>query len=629
MRILLVNMPWALIDVPSLALGILRNAADRALPDAEIEVLHGNLEYVDWIAEQEDDFGVGDYHFYSLETYFAGVGDWVFTSALHGVPEWRVAEFTAQASFSGPKMDATIRLHQRSPEFIAHLTEQILRFAPDVVGFTSTFQQNAAALAAARAVKAAAPHIVTVLGGANCDGEQGAAMHRGFPFVDLVARGEGEAAFPELLRALAGDGTFAAVPGLCWRRPDGTSAANPMSARPLPPAAIVGPNYDGYFDRLDRSVARDWIEPKLVVEGARGCWWGQKHHCTFCGLNGSFMEFRSKSPSVFRDEIFDLVRRHRVLDMFVVDNILDMNYVTSLLPMLIESGYDLRLQYEIKSNMRLGQLTTLAQAGLVNVQPGIESLSTRVLKIMDKGVTGCQNVRMLRDAATAGLSVAWNYLYGFPGETPEDYLPIVDQFPALHHLPPLDGVFRIAIERFSPYFNRPELGFGELRPARQYRVNYDLPEEELLGLAYIFEAAPQGIDERLGDRLRAAVDRWQREYHLSRLSYVDLGTEIVLVSRRRAFHWSVLRLDDPVEVAAFRLLDQPHRPAVLANKLAADGADPARVTEGAVAELLDRWVRLGLLFTDDGQFVHVVPVAGNQELIRIAIAEPELEEVTV
>jgi hypothetical protein len=190
-------------------------------------------------------------------------------------------------------------------------------------------------------------------------------------------------------------------------------------------------------------------------------------------------------------------------------------------------------------------------------------------------------------------------------------------------------VFRIAIERFSPYFNRPELGFGELRPARQYRVNYDLPEEELLGLAYIFEAAPQGIDEGLGDRLRAAVDRWQREYHLSRLSYVDLGTEIVLVSHRRSFDWSVLRLDDPVEVAAFRLLDQPHRPAVLAHKLAADGADPARVTEAAVAELLDRWVRLGLLFTDDGQFVHVVPVAGNQELIRIAIAEPELEEVAV
>lgn len=36
----------------------------------------------------------------------------------------------------------------------------------------------------------------------------------------------------------------------------------------------------------------------LVLEGARGCWWGEKHHCTFCGLNGSLMKFRSKPPKV-------------------------------------------------------------------------------------------------------------------------------------------------------------------------------------------------------------------------------------------------------------------------------------------------------------------------------------------
>jgi ribosomal peptide maturation radical SAM protein 1 len=625
-RILLVNMPWALLDVPSLALGILKRATARALPDARIEVLHANLEYVDWIAELDHDFGVRDYNLYSLETYFAGVGDWVFTSAMHDVPEWRVSEFAEQTALDEPLRAATIRLHRAAPAFVAHLTDEILRFAPDVVGFTSTFQQNTAVLAAARAVKAAAPHIVTVLGGANCDGEQGAAIHRNFPFVDLVVRGEGEAAFPQLLRALGGAGTLAAVPGLCWRGPDGSSTVNPMSARPLPPAAIVAPDYDEYFDRLDRSVARDWVEPKLVVEGARGCWWGQKHHCTFCGLNGSFMEFRSKSPGVFRDEILDLVRRHRVLDMFVVDNILDMNYVTSLLPMLIETGYDLRMQYEIKSNMRLAQLATLAEAGLVNVQPGIESLSTRVLKIMEKGVTGCQNIRMLRDAATAGLSVAWNYLYGFPGETADDYLPILEQFPALHHLPPLEGTARIAIERFSPYFNRPELGFDALRPAAQYRMNYDLPEAELLDLAYIFDTAPRGIDESLADRLRAAAELWQRAYRRSRLSYLDLVTEVVVVSRRLAFDWSVLRLQDPLEVAAFRLLDQPHRVPALARKLAAGAAGPARVTEATVAALLDRWVRLGLVFTDDGQFVHVVPLASNQELIRIAMADPASPE---
>jgi ribosomal peptide maturation radical SAM protein 1 len=613
-RILLVNMPWALIDVPSLALGILRRSAAGAVPDAEIEVMHANLDYVDWICERRD-FAVRDYYFYSLDSYFAGVGDWVFSSALHDDPDWRVAQLAEQVPMPDGHRDRAVDLHRLAPEFIADIAARIIAFEPDLVGFTSTFQQNVAALAAARAVKRAAPHVLTAFGGANCDGAQGEALHRNFGFVDFVIRGEGEASFPQLLRGLRDGGSLAAVPGLCWRRPDGTAAANPMSARPLAPAEIVAPDYDGYFERLEASAARHWVEPKLVVEGARGCWWGQKHHCTFCGLNGSFMEFRSKSPTAFRDEILGLVARHQVLDMFVVDNILDMNYVTSLLPMIIATGYDLRLQYEIKSNLRRQQLDVLFDAGLVNVQPGIENLNSRVLKIMDKGVTGCQNVRMLRDAAAAGLSVSWNYLYGFPGEADEDYLPVIEQLPALHHLPPVDGVARIVIERFSPYFNRPELGFGELSPAPQYALNYDLPEAELLDLAYLFSVPARGVDESVGDLLRAAADRWQREYPHSRLSHVDLGEEVVLVSRRRDFDWTVLRLTDPVQVAVFRLLDQPHTVSSLARKL----ADPA-AGEAALAQLLAEWVRLGIVFTETDHYVQLAPPATNHELLRIDTA---------
>src|SRR5205807_1753573 len=98
------------------------------------------------------------------------------------------------------------------------------------------------------------------------------------------------------------------------------------------------------------------------------------------------------------------------------DNILDMAYLGSLLPRLAGAGLDLGLHWEIKANLRRSQLQVLADAGVVAVQPGIESLSGQVLRLMDKGVTGCLNVRALRDAASCGLGVVWNYLYGFPGE---------------------------------------------------------------------------------------------------------------------------------------------------------------------------------------------------------------------
>ncbi|MGI5359031.1 RiPP maturation radical SAM C-methyltransferase [Streptomyces sp. CA-252508] len=619
MRVLLVNMPWSPIDLPSLALGILKRSVDERVPGAEAEVLHANLEFTDWITARTE-FSGDDYEYYALSSYFMGCGDWVFSSALYDDPHWREEEFTAvmRGKLKKSRMAMTRALHRVVPEFVDEIAARIVEYAPDVVGFTSTFQQNTAALAAARRVKQLAPHIVTVMGGANCDGAQGAAVHRNFPFVDHVVRGEGEAAFPQLLTALAAGSALSEVPGLCHRGPDGESRANPMATRPLPPAAILPPDYSGYFERLAASVARNWVEPKLVVEGARGCWWGEKHHCTFCGLNGSFMEFRSKSPDTFYDEIMELARRHRVLDMYVVDNILDMGYLTTVLPRIIESEYDLRLHIEIKANMRRPQLRTLAEAGMIYVQPGIESLNHRVLDLMDKGVSGCQNVRMLRDGAETGLSVAWNYLHGFPGETARDYEPVIGQIPALEHLdPPVDLSARIAIERFSPYFERPELGFTGLRPEEHYRFTYDLPEEELYDLAYVFEAPPRGIGEPTVTALNDALAAWKKHHADARLTHADLGDRIVLVSRRRAFDWRTMELTDPFERAAFRLLDQPHTPAALARKAARKAPGTAAPDEAGVQRLLDTWLALGLVFTDGGQYVHIAPAAVNEDLLRL------------
>ncbi|MYY80058.1 MULTISPECIES: RiPP maturation radical SAM C-methyltransferase [unclassified Streptomyces] len=631
MRVLLVNMPWSPIDLPSLALGILKRSVDERVPGATAEVLHANLAFTDWITERTE-FTGDDYEYYALSSYFMGCGDWVFSSALYDDPEWRDDEFTGvmTGKLKAARMKMTRALHRIVPEFVEMIAQQVVASGPDVVGFTSTFQQNTAALACARRVKELAPHLVTVMGGANCDGEQGAAVHRNFDFVDHVVRGEGEAAFPALLTALTERTPLDDIPGLCHRDATGKSVANPMATRPLPPAAILPPDYSGYFERLAASVARNWVEPKLVVEGARGCWWGEKHHCTFCGLNGSFMEFRSKSPDTFYEEIMDLARRHKVLDMYVVDNILDMRYLTTVLPRIIESGYDLRLHIEIKANMKRSQLRTLAEAGLIYVQPGIESLNSRVLDLMDKGVSGCQNVRMLRDGAETGLSVAWNYLHGFPGESAEDYDPVIAQIPALEHLdPPVDLSARIAIERFSPYFERPELGFTGLRPEGHYRFTYDLPEEELYGMAYVFEAPARGIGEPTVKALNEALADWRTHHTDARLTHDDHGDRIVLVSRRRTFSWRAMELTDPFELAVFRLLDQPHSVQALLRKAAARVSDMA-LDETRLQELLDSWLALGIVFSDAGQYVHIAPAAVNEDLLRLDFmrhihAEPEPE----
>jgi ribosomal peptide maturation radical SAM protein 1 len=613
MRIVLVDMPWSSIDAPSLALGILKRRIHDTFPGARVDVLHANLDYVDFAAEAGVTFEEFDF---LVNSYFSGHNEWIFSAALNGRPQWKADEFAEflAGRVPEPMLGKAREMHELAPLFVERTAAKIAACEPDVVGFTTTFAQNAAALAAARVVSQHRPHPLIVFGGANCDGAQGAALHRNFPFVDFVVRGEGEVALPELLAALGGNGDVSRISGLCWRSPIGESVANPMEAAPLPPGTLVPPDFGDYFEQHAKSVAGAWIEPRLIVESSRGCWWGAKHHCKFCGLNGSFMEFRSKNPARFAEELLDLVRRHRILDVWVTDNIIDMTYLSSLAPRLAESGYDLRLSYEIKSNLNREQLTALYLAGVSYVQPGVESLSSRVLRLMDKGVTGCQNVRLLRDAETIGVNMNWNYLYGFPGEADEDYTDVIDQLPALHHLTPPTNPSRIKAERFSPYFNRPDLGFGELRPAAHYRYIYDLPESELADLVYIFDAPPHGISRHCLDRLRQAVSWWKDAYLSSRLTHCDLGEHIVLVNTRPGFAWDVLDLTDPVEVTAFRLLDNPHRPEALLRKTAA--VHP-HVTADQLGTLLTRWRALGLTFHDDGRAVHVAPAAANQDLMRL------------
>jgi ribosomal peptide maturation radical SAM protein 1 len=628
MHIVLANVPWSPIGFPSLALGLLKSLTLRDFPDARVDVIYGNLDFVDWVTSERPDFTYEDYRYYDLESCYIGTGDWVFSSALYQDPTWKVPEFIEkfgpQADAPGPdaedetaahrRLETTLWLHEHVEEFTDQLAERLAAGEPDVVGFTTTFQTLTASLAVARRLKELSPRTAVVFGGANCEGSMGEALHRNFAFIDFVVRGEGELAWPGLLHALREGRTDCAdIVGLCWRDESGTSVFNAVSTKPLPPNAMVLPHFDEYFERFAKSHARRWAEPRLLIESSRGCWWGEKHHCTFCGLNGASMMFRSMRPAQFFDDLMTLAKRHRILDVLVVDNILDMAYIDSLLPEIAEAGVDLRMMYEIKANLRYEHLEVLSKAGVVCIQPGVESLNSKVLKLMEKGVSGCLNVRMLRDAESLGMTVIWAYLYGFPGETAEDYTTIIDQFPKLHHLGPAGSDDRLAVQRFAPYFEKPELGFDDRRAAMQYELTYDLSEQDLFDVAYIFDATHRGIGRDTAVKLRAGLEEWRSQHWRSQLSYFETDDAITITNTRPAFDWKVLQLTSDVERALFQLLDQPRTLEHLEREC------EKRFGPTAVGALIDRWMDLGLLFTDAGRMIHIVTRDRNQRLMQIQV----------
>jgi ribosomal peptide maturation radical SAM protein 1 len=600
-KLLMIAMPWQGLDTPSSALGILGPSVRKNAADWAIDELYVNLRWAEHlIRESNGAITSVDYENVASQV-FHGVGDWVFTPALYDVDGYRVDEFSdfLRQRDIDPRVAVEMQKHARG--FIRDLAAEIALDPPDVVGFTSTFMQNVPSLALAKELKRLAPDILTVIGGSNCDGPQGAALHRNFEQLDFAVSGEGERSLPALLNRIADGASLADVPGLSWRD-EGQTVANPPATAALPFAMVPAPDYDSYFHALENSLVRHHVRPMMVLETSRGCWWGERHQCTFCGLNGSNIDFRSKAPERIALEVRDLAERHQVLDLVMVDNILDMKYLGTAMPEIAALDCDLRIHYEIKSNMTRDQLSRLKEANVLFVQPGIESLSSHVLRLMDKGVSGAHNVRMLRDAEDLALNVTWNILYGFPGETEEDYRGLLKRFTTLEHLQPPTGAWRIALERFSPYFEEPTQGFMFRRPSEIYDVIYQIPRDQLHDIVYLFDAKDQGIVGPLEGELKAAVEQWAKAYPRSDLSYwTDDRGRVIVEDRRASWPEEIIELDD-VQSNVYLGMFQGAGLEGIRRRLAESGY---AVGDGDIEEILRYFVDRGLVFEEEGRYVSV------------------------
>ena len=506
----LVSMPFQQVDRPSIQLGLLKAIANaHGFP---VRTLHANLDFAVRIGL--------DYYRLLAEHRGRQIGDWLFSVEAFGPdapdPDGALlAEFGAELSYLDDAGRQRL-LATRKQDVPAFLDGLMAEFAGvGVVAFSSTFQQNTASFALARRLKQRYPTILTVFGGANFDGEMGLELLRHIDAIDLAVIGEGDIAFPGLLGALATGADGSGVPGVA-RRSAGKVVATPPAAPPNQLDDLPPPDYGEYFERAARlGVPTEDIA--IPFESARGCWWGAKHHCTFCGLNGTTMRFRAKSPQRVLDELDEQSRRYHTFRFDAVDNILDPGYLRTLLPAITDGARDYEIFYEVKANLTRAQLRALAAAGVTRLQPGIESLSSPVLSLMDKGVRAAQNVNLLRWARYYGIAVGWNIIWGFPGETAADYTTQAAAVPHLVHLPPPAGANRVWLERFSPLFTD-RARFPTLRRAPEASYRHVYPSTvDLDRVAYFFDYELDDVpDEGAYSALRAEVARWSEIWQADR-----------------------------------------------------------------------------------------------------------------
>lgn len=605
-RALLLSMPFGALERPALGISLLK--ARLAESGVACDVRYLTFTFAELV-------GCELYQWMTYELpYTAFAGDWSFTQALYGERPESEGRYVQEVLRGAWRLDpAAIDriLHVRS--LTHYFLDYVLMTIPweeySIVGFTSTFEQNIASLALAKRLKAAQPGVTIVFGGANWEGEMGLELHRQFPFVDYVCSGESEESFPALVqRLLAGesmDGSAAAVPGVVYRAADGASVCTGPADLIRDMDGLPIPDFDDYFRGLEQSTLGTLVVPTILFETSRGCWWGAKQHCTFCGLNGGTMAFRSKTARRALAELTYLVDRWQSDNVEAVDNILDMKYFNDLLPALAQAGRSLQIFYEVKANLTRKQLELLRAAGVHRIQPGIESMNDHVLKLMRKGTTALKNIQLLKWGQEYGLVIEWNLLYGFPGETREDYRATLELLRAIRFLRPPTACGPVRMDRFSPYYNTPtQFGLLNVRPIASYGFLYPFDEESRRRIAYYFDYdyAPEIDPTGYAAEVIEYAEAWKRAPETGMLSAVERADgALTLIDTRADALLPELTLSG-LEKAAYEYCDETHTGAGVTQHLRRLFPE-ASFTEPQVLEFLSSLVANRLMITDGDNYL--------------------------
>ena len=339
--VVLVAAPFLSVLRPALGISTLKSALSARGVTVEIDYL--NTEFAELL-------GVDFYELVSerLPTQLL-LGEWIFAASVNTPDRERDIAYLQLIKQSAPfiPLEKLYEARELAGQFVAVAASRIASRNPKLVGFSTVFQQNCPSLAIAGELKRMHPSVLVCFGGANCEGGMGRAILSEFPQVDCVFSGEADTTFPEFVVRFLARREICSHPAIFCRHANSELRDNGIVTLDNVPI----PDFCDYFEALGRRSYRRRVQPSLMFESSRGCWWGEKHHCTFCGLNGEIMAHRTKSPGRIMQELDALSERWGLTSFQSADNILTMSHIKDVFAPLAERRSPFRFFYEIKGEL--------------------------------------------------------------------------------------------------------------------------------------------------------------------------------------------------------------------------------------------------------------------------------------
>ncbi len=246
----------------------------------------------------------------------------------------------------------------------------------------------------------------------------------------------------------------------------------------------------------------------------------------------------------------ELAAKHASLKFFFVDNILDTGKLNELFSCIRSLDRGFEIFTELRASISRQELIGMRQAGVSQVQIGVEALSTRLLRKINKGTTTIQNIETMKHCEELGIQHLSNIMLGFPGSDAEDVAETLDNLKFVAPYQPLRKV-RFWLGQNSPVALNPER-YGIRRIANHPYYQRLLPDSLANSLCLMVKTyvGDRTLQKRLWRPVTREIDNWRQHYESLRrhhfpaplLGYRD-GGDFLLIRRRK----------DSTEVETFRL----------------------------------------------------------------------------
>ena len=432
--------------------------------------------------------------------------EFMWSCCLWGNEEERIREYARKFPEQPTLKTITNLLHVRLTEefsvgllsaviselniFVPKAIERIEQAKPTVLGFSSVFNTICSTATIAREFRRKHEDIPIVVGGKNAWGVVGEEQLKTFPWIDFFFQGEAEEHFPRFVKDLVAGEDLSSHTNVISKA---HLARQKYESFPIVSEDVFNqlpiPDYTDFINTMNSFKWKNRVTRRLKLETSRGCWWGQKHKCSFCSMAGDFLCFRQKSPKstheyfqASMERYADTINEGKCFDIDILDDLIPPDhyekvYREATWPPNVNIVHGLT---KVVLSEKDGE--SLFAGKFRHLIPGIESLENSVLKAMNKGTTAVQGVQYLKRATSAGLSSHWGYLRGMPG-VKEDKERLIELAELLNHLP-APGAAPLFIGRGSSYFNDPDKFGIELYAFPGLRLAFpELSEQEVLNLS--------------------------------------------------------------------------------------------------------------------------------------------------